>query len=88
MESILHSVARILAGFNFTFEDYQVDGGESVVKQATEFYENNGGHLNEEAHLHIQRYIECRHEQMKNDAIKWHHSLPILFDGDDISFDF
>ena len=88
MESILQHVARSLAGFEFTFEDYQVDGGESVVKQATIHFENDGGTLNEESRLAIRRYIECRYEQMKMDAVQWHHSLPVLFTGDEISFYF
>ena len=88
MESILLNVARILAGFNFTFGDYQVDEGESVVNRAIEFYENGGGHLSEEAHHAIQRYIESRYDQMKADAVEWHRVLPILFTGDEISFSF
>ena len=88
MESILQTVARSLAGFEFTFEDYQVDGGERVVKQATTHFENDGGTLNEESLLAIRRYIECRYEQMKMDAVQWHHALPVLFTGDEISFFF
>ena len=88
MDSNLHNVARIMADFTFTFEDYQVDGGESVVKQATIHFENDGGTLNEESLLAIRRYIECRYEQMKMDAVQWHHALPVLFTGDEISFYF
>lgn len=88
MNSILQHVARSLAGFEFTFEGYRVDGGESVVKQATIHFENDGGTLNQESLLAIRRYIECRYEQMKMDAVQWHHSLPVLFTGDEISFYF
>ena len=88
MESILQHVARSLAGFEFTFEDYHVDGGESVVREATIHFENDGGTLNEESLLVIRRYIECRYEQMKMDAVQWHHALPVLFTGDEISFYF
>ena len=40
MESILQNVARSLAGFEFTFEDYRVDEGESIVEHATIHFEN------------------------------------------------
>lgn len=88
MESILQNVARSLAGFEFTFEDYRVDEGESIVEHATIHFENDGGTLNEESRHAIRRYIDCRYEQMKMDAIQWRHALPILFTGDEISFCF
>ncbi|MBR4133994.1 MAG: hypothetical protein IKU04_05675 [Bacteroidales bacterium] len=88
MESNLQNVARIMAGFNFSFEDYKVDGGKNVVRQAIIHFENNGGTLNEESLHAIRRYIDCCYEQVKIDAVQWHHSPPVLFTGDEISFCF
>lgn len=89
MESMLHCVASILAGFDFTFVDYAIDGGEGVVKKAMDYYmSHGGGSLHEESILAIRRYIKCRYDQMKVDAIKWHPVLPVLFTGDQISFCF
>ena len=89
MESVLCDVASILAKFEFSFVDYMTDKGESVVKQAMEYYQaQGGGLLNEDTKLAIHRYIDCRYNQLKNDAIKWHHSLPVLFTGDELSFCF
>lgn len=86
MEDILYSVASILARFNFSFADYLLDDGESVVKKAIDFYKINGGVLNHDIKIHIQRYIDCRYAQMRNNAITWDHALPVLFSGDIISF--
>lgn len=86
MEDVLYSVANILARFDFSLDDYSRDDGESVVKKSIDFYNMNGGIFNEEIKSHIHRYIDCRYAQMRDDAIKWHRALPVLFSGDEISF--
>lgn len=88
MESLLHTVARVLAGFEFTFADYEVDEGESVVKSAVDFYSVHGGEINKETYQIIRRYIICRYDEMRRNAIQWQRPLPVLFSGDEISFIF
>ena len=88
MESLLHTVARVLAGFEFTFADYDIDEGESVVKTAVDFYSVHGGEMNDETYQTIRRYIICRYDEMRRNAIQWQRPLPVLFSGDEISFCF
>ena len=88
MENLLFTVARVLDGFEFTFADHDVDEGESVVKHAVDFYSIHGGKINDEAYQTIRRYIACRYADMKRNAIQWHRPLPVLFSGDEISFNY
>lgn len=88
MEGILQKVARILAKYDFTFADYRIDGGKSVVKHAIAYYMRNGEVPNDEAISAIRRYVFCRYEQMKNDAVQWCREIPVMYTGDEISFSF
>ena len=69
-------------------KEKNIGEGESVVKTAVDFYSVHGGEINDETYQTIRRYIICRYEEMRRNAIQWQRPLPVLFSGDEISFNF